>query len=350
MNAGQGCSNPRMGPVRSLPSTERVLFYYQDRGLTGPYVGMAPIADQLTKICYTSTNQWHPPNNVYDHSDDGINAHADKLWDAFQAGRNNNPQERILWWDWEENDSSTRHSINVPTSVQYDATRDTFHAAFYEVRIPPGYSTFQVTQEQADRLRAEAVRYSAAVAKRLCDRADSAGLTGYEQISYAHPDVPSTGVGWAAQYAQINPTWFCPYMLGGSIPCYFSGSIGEMNANIANPSYWTDTYAAQIKAQRAAFGSSFKIIPTIWAKWYRTEGGIDNANPANFPNGDPCVPSGFMTNVFNAILDAGADGAAIFQNSDQASSTGDLADRYSARHGELAAIVMARGDFVGIQY
>src|SRR3954471_11126587 len=167
MNAGQGCSNPRMGPVRSLPSTEWVLFYHQDRGLTGPYVGMAPIADQLTKICYTSTNQLHPPHNVYDHSDDGINAHADKLWDAFQAGRNNNPQERILWWDWEENDSSTRHSINVPTSVQYDATRDTFHAAFYEVRIPPGYSTFQVTQEQADRLRAEAARYSAAVAKRL---------------------------------------------------------------------------------------------------------------------------------------------------------------------------------------
>ena len=50
------------------------------------------------------------------------------------------------------------------------------------------------------------------------------------------------------------------------------------------------------------------------------------------------------------ILDAGADGATIFQNADMCNATGALAQRYSDRHAELAAIVKRRGDFVGIRY
>jgi hypothetical protein len=145
----------------------------------------------------------------------GINAHADAIWAEFISRRGSDNQRNILWWDWEEFNSSTRSSINVPSSVGYLASRDTFHAAFYEVSIFPGFRTFQVMQAHADELRAEAVRYSAGVAKRLCDRADAARITGYEQLSYAHPGVPGEGASWASQAAQIIQNWFCPYMLGG---------------------------------------------------------------------------------------------------------------------------------------
>ena len=344
--SGEVCATPYMGPIRRLSPNKRVIMHHAGR-VTGPYAGLAPIAAQLTKVAFIPGGSY-PQGTTYDHSDAGIRAFGDRVYEMGKKCGLGGSQCRILWHDWEEFNTSKHNSINVPKSVGYDAARDTFHAAFYELTIYPGYSTFKVTQEHADTLRKEAARFSAGICKRVLERARADNLVGFEQFSYCHPDVPGKGSTWASQAADIHKTWFCPYMLGGGTPCYFQGTLEVMQANVKNPSYWTSTFAKRVQEQRKAFGPTFKIIPTIWCKWYNN--GMSNSQNASFPNGDPCVPAGFMTKCMNDILDAGADGACFFQNADMSNSSGALAGRYSARHGEVADVVKRRGNFVGIRY
>ncbi len=132
-------------------------------------------------------------------------------------------------------------------------------------------------------------------------------------------------------------------MFGGGPSAYFAGDLTTLQNKPL--SYWVDDMAATTSRLKAAFGTNVKIIRTIWCQWYNNTG-----KTVTYPKDDPCIPAGFMTAAMNAMLDAGADGFTVFQSSAINDSTGTLQQRFAERHKEIAEVVKARGNFVGVRH
>jgi hypothetical protein len=353
VSVGEACTNPRLGPIRSAP--KHVILYHHNRPLTAAsYRNLLPVADLMTKIIYTGLD--FGTVHVHDHRQSEIKKYAAAMWKFYTDLRNDEPQARMMWWDWEKSTCDTDTSVNIPASVTanwtmpYLASRDTYHAAYYETGVWPGFSCFNVTDAHANELRIEAARYSSELAREICAIADAAGgVPGFEQMSYTHPDQFSRGMTWAQQAAHINKVWMCPWMVGGGHPLYFSGPVDELEQFKNTPTHWTDRFAANIRGMRGAFGAKFKIIPTIWARWYVQS--ADNNVLSNFPNNSICVPAGFIKTVVEAAFGAGADGLTVYGSGDVSNASGSLAADFNARYGELADyMTQHRSEFVGVRY
>src|SRR4051812_30364685 len=134
----------------------------------------------------------------------------------------------------------------------------------------------------------------------------------------------------------------CPYMLGGGPSAYFFSDFTTLQSMPL--SYRVGDMTLTTSNLKAAFGANVKIIRTIWCQWYNVESLL------TYPDDDPCIPAGFMTEAMNAMLDAGADGFTVYQSRFINNSTGALQQRFAARHKEIADVVKARGNFVGVRY
>lgn len=345
------CTNPATGKIRNLASTSRLIMLNSGQttfAYASFYNATTGIRDQITKVTLNTVNESLPPGGTYDHRDSGIQAHAQKLFDSYLQHKGSNINSAAFWVDWEQNLNNTNTATNVPASVNYTDS-DRYHASFFEATVPPSHSTWNTTNAHALECRTEAVRYGIALSKALNEIAAAAGTTGFEHLFYAIPDQADSNLSFSGQAAMINASWMCPYTAGVMPPCYFSDTAANLANNLDNPERWTNAFAATIRDMRAAFGADFKIFPALWAKFF-VSGGSNVAPYTDFPNDDPCVPATFLAKAFKAVMDNGANGITVFQNSDMTSSRGALADRYSARHQELVDAVKADGRFVGLRY
>jgi hypothetical protein len=87
----------------------------------------------------------------------------------------------------------------------------------------------------------------------------------------------------------------------------------------------------QVEKYRAAIPRPQKIIPAIFNCWVGPD-----------VNGETVLPKGALGKLAETILDAGADGLYVYENTDPANRLPHAQDRYN----EVIDVILARGDFV----
>jgi hypothetical protein len=315
------CANPHMGPVRR--STDKVLILLRPTS-DSPLRAFSAIENLVTPAVYAPPGV-HQLDGVYDHSDAGIEKHAQRLWDHWLSRRDNG---NLLWWDPENGTS-----INVPASVGYKAADHKEWAACY----------FYNTDE---RFRKEAVRFQSGVAKRVIAKAKAAGVTKFEMGHYNCPRLPLFGAqnSTSVYEMQVKDTLadlLCPYFAFGGPSAYFSGTPEEMASGADR---FIDHRANVVRRMKAAFGDRQKIVPAIWARWFS----LGSKGP--YPGGTWVLPAGYLGRMAKALLDAGADGLLIWRSSaddDDGPDAGSAGDgpQFSERYQEVVEVVRKHGGF-----
>lgn len=326
--AGETCPRPHMGPVRR--ATGKLLILH--RPTSDPLLqAFQPIQELVTRAVFMPSLRHREPFAHFDHSPAGMDAHADAWWAYYQSQRALGGG-KLMWWDPEQGSSR-----NVPPDAGYDSWRDGAYAAVYKYHA-------------AARLRLEAVRWQAGMAAQLIARADAAGLADFEMGQYDMPNQPVIGdeeEGWVyrRQAAEIQAPLLCPYFAFGGPAAYFAGtqamlSDWSLDQHVAR--------AVQVMTRvRAAFGPDQKIVPAIWARWFRRPTFLDRWLPGRgpvYPNDDIAVPAGHLRAMVKGLLDAGVDGFVIWRATPDDRDPATAA-RMAERYQEVVEVVRAHGGF-----
>ena len=322
-------------PARSLrDSPFPVLMRLANHNPNAVYAPLNAAADLVTWGIYISPNAHSIVTNAgrrFDHSDAGIElaaANVANLVETYTRRRGTS----IAMFDVEG-----FRSINVPVAVGYDPVADRDRAARYD-------------PFQRSALRLEAVRYHS----RLIDRTAELLATRAPNFEPGEYNV-SPIIYFSAVFKAGQPEAFgsklAQDVTPGLLPKLgFTGPNCRLNLNqdmsnrivsAANAKLHItkqqliDWAAISVATARQALGSSATIIPSIWPRYWAPSG-------VTYPFGSAGLPTGFMTDYGNAILDAGANGVSCWTpGSDQVLSASDQ-QRVMASWQEVVNVVRAR--------
>lgn len=261
----------------------------------------------------------------FDHSASGIEVAATNV--ANLAYKYIKKSASITMFDIE-----IYRSLNVPIAAGYDPAIHKDQAARYDTR-----SHYE--------LRLEALRYTTTLLKRTSEII-GASIPNFEVGTY---NVPRQFIWYSLgkTSALQKQLQIESQELNALLPqLSFAGpqvqfiidqrmSDGISNGSITE-SMLIDWHIKSIQMRKSVFGSSIRIMPLIWPRYFATGG-------AKYPGNSIALPAGFMTRLCHALLDVGVGGFFCYCSSgDATASIGDQ-ERIRSSWAEVASVVRSRG-------
>ena len=342
-------------PIRRVPKGNHFITTLQYT-LTGPLAAFAAIDDLMYVGAYYndfvkgSIRYATGPllTKTIDHSDAGLDGHARAYFDRLDDVRADLPvgyMSNYMGLDWETEEFSSapfcNEHLNVPSAVtaagwiQCPLNLDpnvTPRSQFQNNCLC--ISTYDPDGSKPLAFDNEAIRWQAEIAKRLYATAQSRGVdpTSLDIGNYQMPQrrnwnasgaIPSYAQQATAMRTQLFDKYYSMLMPSA----YWTYDVGPDTL-----AEFIDWDIQNLTGIRDAFGTTYKIVPIIWAR---------SANPSH-ANG--VVPAGWMEAKLNAMLDWGVDGVQIWRSSSDDDVSGGAF--FSQRYEEVVDVVLARGTFV----
>lgn len=265
-------------------------------GVGGDFYGLRNVKNYLTPITYAPPGQMttyaEGSRFLYDHSEAGIESGAQKLADrAVWGWTTAADRSKLIWLDFEHFDS-----VNVPPAVGYNRATDGELGALYDIHA-----------RQA--LRTESIRLRTRIVSRATQILNAEGYTGFEWVEYNAPRkfiYSDRNLTASNALIQNEVTDLAPYLpiLSGTGPqtqLILGPSVleGLADGSISWQSM-IDWQVAMVRVRMQAHGNAVRAAPTIWPILF-----LSGSQPSAWPTADHLVPPGFMTDLFNALYDAG---------------------------------------------
>ena len=195
-------------------------------------------------------------------------------------------------------------------------------------------------------LRAEAVRYHT----RLIGRVRELLATRIPSFEAGEYNVPAPiYFAWfprtwrqteieAIQAADLKPSLLpMVSMTGPACPLILDQPISDKVASGAiTDQQLIDWCAVTVATAKSSLGSSARIMPSLWPRFYCSPG-------VSYPNGSPIWKSGFATRFCNALLDAGAQGFSCWTPGLDQTLTAAQQQGLMNSWAEVVAVFRARG-------